>query len=84
MKWGNGTVTRALRIDDGEAFDTLMDACRSYASAGNDATQAIIFEPMIITILLSQHKMIMRLNEALDSTQQTQDCLKLAVGFLSF
>jgi hypothetical protein len=47
-----------------------MDACRSYASAGSNATQPIIFEPMVISILLSQQKMIMRLKKALDATQQ--------------
>ncbi len=30
---------KALRIEDKVAFDALMDACRSYASAGSNATQ---------------------------------------------
>jgi hypothetical protein len=67
-KW-NG-FAKALRIEDREAFEALMDACRSYASAGSNATQPIIFEPMVISILLSQQKMIMRLKKALDATQQ--------------
>lgn len=69
-KW-NG-FAKALRIEDKEAFEALMDACRSYASAGSNATQPIIFEPMVISILLSQQKMIMRLKKALDATQQSK------------
>ncbi len=66
-KW-NG-FAKALRIEDREAFEALMDACRSYASAGSNATQPIIFEPMVISILLSQQKMIMRLKKTLDAAQ---------------
>ena len=38
--------TKALRIGDREAFEALMDACRSFASAGSNASQPILFEPM--------------------------------------
>jgi hypothetical protein len=57
---------RALRIEDRQAFDALMDACRNYASAGSNATQPILFEPMVLSILLSQQKTIIRLQKALD------------------
>ena len=60
----------ALRVDDKVAFDALMDACRNYASAGSNATQPIIFEPMMVSILLSQQKKIMRLEKALDAAAQ--------------
>jgi len=58
---------KALRIEDKEAFEALMDACCSYASAGSNATRLIIFEPMVISILLSQQKKIVRLEKALDA-----------------
>ena len=61
---------KALRSEDKEAFDTLMDACRSYASAGSNATQPILFEPMILSILLSQQKKIIRLEKTLDAIKQ--------------
>ncbi len=61
---------KALRSEDKEAFDTLMDACRSYASAGSNATQPILFEPMILSILLSQQKKIARLEKTLDAIKQ--------------
>ena len=61
---------KALRSEDKEAFDTLMDACRSYASAGSSATQPILFEPMILSISLSQQKKITRLEKTLDAIKQ--------------
>jgi hypothetical protein len=61
---------RALRKEDKEAFDALMDACRSYASAGSNATQPLLFEPMIISILISQQKKIAQLEKALDVNGQ--------------
>jgi len=61
---------KALRTEDREAFGALMDACRSYASAGSNATQPVLFEPMVISILLSQQKKIMRLEKALGATRQ--------------
>lgn len=53
--------TKALRKEDREAFDALMDACRSYASAASNATKPILFEPMVMSILLSQQIRIQRL-----------------------
>ncbi len=63
---------KALRTEDREAFEALMDACRSYASAGSNATQPILFEPMVISILLSQQKKIMRLEKALDAAERSE------------
>jgi hypothetical protein len=57
---------RALRREDREAFETLMDACRSYASAGSNAVQPILFEPMIISMLVSQQVQLQRLQKELD------------------
>ena len=61
---------KALRSDDREAFDALMDACRNYASAGSSATQPILFEPMVLSILLSLQKKINRLEKALDANKR--------------
>jgi hypothetical protein len=60
---------KALRIEDKIAFDALMDACRSYASAGSNATNPILFEPMVMSILLSQQVKICRLEKALDANK---------------
>ena len=67
-RW-NG-FAKALRSEDKEAFEELMDACRSFASAGSNATQPILFEPMIISILVSQQKKLHRLEKALDAVKQ--------------
>jgi hypothetical protein len=40
-RW-NG-LAKVLRKEDREAFDILIDACRSYASAGSNATQPLPF-----------------------------------------
>ena len=67
-RW-NG-FAKALRSEDREAFEALMDACRSYASAGSNATQPILFEPMVMSILLNQQKKLHRLERALDAVKQ--------------
>jgi hypothetical protein len=64
--------TRTLRVEDREAFDTLMDACRIYASAGSNATQPILFESMMISMLLFQQKKILRLEKRLDAIKQSE------------
>jgi hypothetical protein len=67
-RW-NG-FAKALRSEDREAFEALMDACRSFASAGSNATQPILFEPMIISILVSQQKKLHRLEKTIDAVKQ--------------
>jgi len=64
--------SKALRTKDKEAFEALMDACRLYASAGSNATQPILFEPMVMSILLYQQKKIQRLEKALDAVKQAR------------
>ena len=66
-RW-NG-FAKALRKEDREAFETLMDACRSYASAGSNAVQPILFEPMIMSVLLSQQVRLQRLEKKLDALE---------------
>ena len=61
---------KTLRIEDKAAFDALMDACRNYASAGSNATNPILFEPMVMSILLSQQVKISRLEKALDEVKR--------------
>jgi len=67
-RW-NG-FAKALRTEDREAFEAVMDVCRSYASAGSNAVQSILFEPMVISILVSQQRTIIRLEKALDAVKQ--------------
>jgi hypothetical protein len=43
------------------AFEELMDMCRNNAMAGGSACNPIIFEPLVISILLAQHKKTMQM-----------------------
>ncbi len=61
---------KALRKPDREAFDELMDMCRSYASEGSNTTKQIIFEPMILSILLAQQVRIQKLERQLKEAAQ--------------
>jgi hypothetical protein len=70
-RW-NG-FARALRINDKEAFDELMDACRSFASAGSNTTQPVIFEPMIMSMLLFQQEKLLKLERELNAVKQRSD-----------
>ena len=68
QRW-NG-FARALRNDDREAFEQIMDVCRSYASAGSNATRPVVFEPMVMSILLYQQKRLNRLEKELNAVKQ--------------
>jgi hypothetical protein len=61
---------KTLRTEDKEAFDKVMDACRSLASAGSNATQPILFEPMLISIVVDLQKQVSRLKKRLDASEQ--------------
>jgi hypothetical protein len=62
-RW-NGFVS-ALRKDDCEAFEEMMDMCRGYASEAGNAINPILFEPMIMSILLAQQVRIQKLERQL-------------------
>jgi len=59
-----------LSEEEREAFDELMDMCRNYASAGSCATNPIIFEPIVMSILLSQQRKIHSLEKKLKAATQ--------------
>jgi hypothetical protein len=65
IRW-NG-FARALRKSDREAFDELMDMCRSFASAGSNATNPILFEPFAMSIILGQQERIRKLEKELQA-----------------
>ena len=60
---------RALRKPEREAFDELMDMCRNYVSESSNATNPIIFEPMVMSILLGQQRRIQELEQKLKAMQ---------------
>ena len=69
-RWSSFTI--ALRKSDREAFDELMDMCRSFASAVGNATNPILFEPMVMSILLDQQKRLRKLEHELNVFEKTQ------------
>jgi hypothetical protein len=58
---------RALRRDDREAFDELMGMCSCFAMASSNATNPIILEPMIMSMLLAQQERIRTLEKKLST-----------------
>ncbi|MGD8505440.1 MAG: hypothetical protein PVF15_02100 [Candidatus Bathyarchaeota archaeon] len=67
QRWSG--FARALRKEDRAAFDRMMDACRNHASAGSNATRPVVFEPMVMSILLQQQKILSRLEKEIDATR---------------
>jgi hypothetical protein len=63
---------RALRKEDREAFDELKEIGRSYASESSNATNPIVFEPMVMSILLGQQKRLRKLAQELKVYEKTQ------------
>lgn len=70
-RW-NG-FAKALRGVDKEVFEELMDASRSFASAGSNAAQPVIFEPMIMSILLFQQEKLRKLEKTVDDIKQSSN-----------
>jgi hypothetical protein len=66
---------RALRLEDREAFHTLMDACRNYASAAENATIPFLFEPMAMFIMLLIQISLNKIRKELDSQKQQNNHL---------
>ncbi|MCW4022675.1 MAG: hypothetical protein ACOWW1_07360 [archaeon] len=69
QRWSG--FARALRKDDRETFEQLMDVCRNHASAGSNATRPVLFEAMVMCILVEQQKTLNRLNKKSASTESS-------------
>jgi len=61
---------KALRAEDAEAFEKMMNACRLHASAGSMATRPVLFEAMMMSILLDQEKRIAGIKKGLDRIEE--------------
>ena len=66
-RW-NG-FARALRKDDREAFEKLMDTFRSHASECSNATQPVVFEPMVLSIILAHQERMRHIEKELNAIQ---------------
>ncbi|MGA3289014.1 MAG: hypothetical protein ABSD42_02085 [Candidatus Bathyarchaeia archaeon] len=67
--WWSG-FTRTLRNEELEAFNALMDVYRVYASAAGNATQPILFEPMVMSMRLYQQMYLQKLQKELNALKQ--------------
>jgi hypothetical protein len=73
MRVRNAQAANSYRIGFGrEAFEELMDSCRNNAMAAGNATNPIIFEPMVMSILLGQQKRLRKLEQELKVFEKTQ------------
>ncbi len=70
QRWSD--FSRALRAEEKEAFDQIMDACRNLASAAGNATQPILFEPMTMSIMLSLQLQVSRLEKKLNDLPSSE------------
>lgn len=61
---------KTLRGKERVSFEEMMDACRAFASAGSNAVQPVLFEPMVMSILLFQQEKMRRLETELDALRK--------------
>jgi hypothetical protein len=64
--------------EEREAFDVLMDLCRSNAMASGAACNPVIFEPMVMSILLAQRKLLQELEYKLNEVLWQKICVQEA------
>lgn len=57
---------RALRKEDQEAFDRLMDACRVRSSASGQVARPVPLEAMFMSILLEHQRRLDSIDEKLE------------------
>jgi hypothetical protein len=65
---------KALDDHGREAFDELMDMCRSFASPSSNATNPVVFEPMVMSIILAQAEKIRELEYNLNEVLWPKTC----------
>ena len=72
---------KALPTDeDSEAFDVVMDLCRGLASAGSNATNLILFEPMMVSAVVALQKKLIQLEYRIMDAIWRQVCSQQPLG----
>ena len=71
---------RALRREEREAFEELMDGCRNNAMAAGNATNPIIFEPMVMSMLLAHQKKLRKLEYKLNDLLEEKNGTEKQLG----
>ena len=62
--------------EEREAFDWLMDMCRNNAMASGAACNPVIFEPMVMSVLLAQRKLLQELEYKLNEVLWQRICVQ--------
>jgi len=62
-----GRFRRALRRTDQLALDDLFTSAKQHLAAAQYASHALPFEVMLLSMLLEEHKEVMRLREKLEA-----------------
>ncbi|MCJ7634451.1 hypothetical protein MUP77_18920 [Candidatus Bathyarchaeota archaeon] len=62
--------------EEREAFDWLMDMCRNNAMASGAACNPVIFEPMVMSILLAQRKLLQEVEYKLNEVLWQEICVQ--------
>jgi hypothetical protein len=65
---------------DKEAFEELMNFCRSYASAAGAAVRPIITDAMFMIILLAQQKELMKIKATLTKLDNKKEKQQIEGG----
>ena len=61
LEWND--FKRALRYDDKNVFDDLLNHARKHGASGTNMVHPNPFEPIVISILIEHEKSIRKLNE---------------------
>lgn len=67
-----GRFRRALRRTDQAALDDLFAVARQHLAAAAYAAHALPFETLLLSMLLEEHKEVMRLRSVLDNLLERQ------------
>jgi hypothetical protein len=64
---------RALRRSDQLALDDLFTSARQHLAAAQYAAHALPFEVFLLSMLLEEHKQVMRIRQQLEELQAQKD-----------
>jgi hypothetical protein len=64
---------RVLRKPDQLVLDDLFNAAQKHAGLAQYAPHALPFEIMLLTMLLEEHKAVLKLKERLEASRMTQN-----------
>jgi len=66
-----GRFRRALRRSDQLVLDDLFSAAHQHLAAAQYASHALPFEVFLLSMLIEEHKEVMRLRERMEALEQT-------------